>query len=159
MFTDQRTGMRSIRAARETFAAVALVGLTVATVLRVIGGRPGAFAGVILTLIALAVLSRYRVSWDAEGIVSQTPFSSRRRNWADVSAYSIEPVRRDEYGSDAGQARRTFGLLDPCRLRLHARSGELAINLKPYSWQDIRHVHDRVSRELPLRDASRVLVS
>lgn len=85
MFTNPRTGMRTIRAARETFAAVAFAGLTVATVLRCIDGRAGAIAGVILTVMALGVLSRYRVSWDETSIVCQTAFSSRRRSWADFS--------------------------------------------------------------------------
>jgi hypothetical protein len=159
MFTNPRTGMRTIRAARETFAAVAFAGLTVATVLRCIDGRAGAIAGVILTVMALGVLSRYRVSWDETSIVCQTAFSSRRRSWADFSAHSVEPEHRDLYGFDLRSAQARFRLLEPCRLRLHGRRGGLAVNLKPYSWQDIRHLQDRVSREVPRQESVGVLVS
>jgi hypothetical protein len=159
MVTDQRTGLRTIRAARETFAAVALTGLTVATVFRCAAGRLGAFAGIILTVMAIAILSRYRVSWDADSVSVQTPFSLRRRIWTEISAYTLDPQRRSASGFDGPAPRRRFGFLDPCRLSLYCRGGEIIVNLKPYSLQDIRHLQDRVGTEVPLREASGVLVS
>jgi hypothetical protein len=160
MITDQRTGMRSIRPARETFAAVALTGLTLGTVLRCLDGRPGGVAGVIFTIIILAVLSRYRVSWDANGICYQTPFSCRRKLWTEFSAYSIEPESRDRAGmTSRGTRRRTFDMLQPCRLRLYGRGAALTISLKPYSWQDIRHLTDRINTDVPLHERHAVLVS
>jgi hypothetical protein len=161
MTTDPRSGMRSIRPARETFAAVALTGLTLGTVLRCVDGQTGGVAGAILTLIAVAVVSRYRVSWDEEGICCRTPFSWRYRRWAECSAYSLEPEQRDQ-STMAGSSRNAgFGprWLEPCRMRLHWRGWGMAINLKPYSWQDIRHLTDRVSHEIPLRERAAVTVS
>ncbi|HEY3704540.1 MAG TPA: hypothetical protein VGL22_05725 [Terracidiphilus sp.] len=151
--------MRSIRAARETFAAVALTGLTVATAFRCVAGIPGAIGGVILTVMALAILSRFRVCWDDESVTMRTPFSLRRRRWANISSYSLEPEPRDIFELDRESSRRRFAFLEPCGLRLHGREGELALNLKPYSWQDIRHLQNRVSTEVPVRDRAGVLVS
>lgn len=160
MFTHPRTGVRSIRPARETFAAVALIGLTLATGLRGLDGRPGGVAGAILTLLALAVLSRYRVAWDEDGLTYQTPFSCRHRRWAELSAYTLEPRERERSAAaDAPRPRGLTALLQPCRLRLHGRRSEISINLKPYSWQDIRHVTDRVSHEIPLCEPEAVAVS
>ena len=163
MITDPRTGMRTIRPARETFAAVALTGLTLGTVMRCVDGQRGGVAGAILTLIAVAVVSRYRVSWDEEVICYRTTFSSRYRRWAECSAYSLEPERRDRSTMAAGSRGRGPGSglawLQPCRLRLHNRRLGVAINLKPYSWQDIRHLTDRVSRDVPQRERAAVMVS
>ena len=160
MITDPRTGMRSIRPARETFAAVALTGLTLGTVLRCVDGQPGGVTGAILTLIAVAAVSRYRVSWDEKGICYRTPFSCRYRRWADCSAFSLEPEERGQSALAVG-SRGHGGLawLQPCRLRLHNRRSGVAINLKPYSWQDIRHLTDRVNRDLPQRERAAVMVS
>lgn len=150
--------MRSIGPARETFAAVALTGLTVATLLRCIDGRTGAFAGVVLTTLALAVLSRYRVSWDREGICYQTPFSVKRRRWTDLTAYSLHPhYTSGALYAPAGKRKASFA--QGCRMHLHAPSRNLTIGLRPYSWQDIRILSDAVSTELPLRETTAVLVS
>jgi hypothetical protein len=159
MVTDPRTGMRTIRPARETFAAVALTGLTLGTLLRGIYGRPGGLVGVILTLLALAVLSRYRISWDEDGICCRTPFSCRRRHWTELAAYSVEPEERELPAVAGAGNRNDFGWLQPCRLRLHGRGWRMAINLKPYSWQDIRHLTQRVSRDVPQHERAAVMVS
>lgn len=159
MVTDPRTGVRFIRPARETFAAVALTGLTLATVLRGIDGRRGGLAGVVLTLLAVAVLSRYRVSWDEEGICSQTAFSERRRRWTELSAYSLEPEQADSLQVAGANRNANPGWLQPCRAHLHGRGSDISINLKPYSWQDIRHLTNRVSHEIPLRERAAVMVS
>lgn len=149
MITDPRTGKRSIRAARETFAAVALLSLTAGTVLRAVEGRPGGFAGALLTLMALAVVSRYRVSWDQDGISHQTPFGCRRRSWSEFSGYRVEPERQEGTARPASRP----ALAGRCRLRLYGRRSRLTIGLAPYCWQDIRHLTDRVSTELPERES------
>ena len=77
----------------------------------------------------------------------------------ELSAYSLEPARHDVYGFDLQSGRRRFGGLEPCRLRLQGRGGELIVNLKPFSWQDIRYLQNRVKSDIPLREASGVLVS
>lgn len=160
MITDQRTGMRSIRAARETFASVALVTLMIGTVLRCIEGQPGGVAGAILTLIALAIVSRYRVSWDKEGIVYQNPFWSRQKPWTELSAYSIEPQYTGVANMRAaGHRHRPSAIYRGSRLRLHGRRNGLTISLKPFSYQDIRHLTDAVSTELPAHETAAALVS
>lgn len=160
MITDQRSGLRSIRAARETFASVALVTLMVGTVLRCIVGQPGGIAGAILTLIALAIVSRYRVSWDKEGIVYQNPFWSRQKPWTEFSAYSIEPQYTGIANvHTAGQRRRPSPIYRGGCLRLYGRRNGLTISLKPFSCQDIRHLTDAVSTELPVHETAAALVS
>lgn len=149
MVTDPRTGLRAITPARETFAAVAVAGLTVATVLRCFAGRPGGAVGAILTIMALAIVSRYRVSWDHDGIVYQTPVFRWRRRWDELDSYSISPdcpvgsIRRPSSG--------LFGLVPGFSLRLHGRGADLRIGLMPFSRSDIRHLTDRVGKDLTLR--------
>jgi hypothetical protein len=160
MVTDPRTGMRSIRPARETLAAVALTGLTFGTVLRGLYGQPGGVAGAIVALVAVAMLSRYKVSWDQQGVSYRTPFSCRRRRWVECSAYSLEPQQRDRSAMAAAGGSPLPRWFQPCRLRIHrSRSASLSINLKPYSWQDIRHLTDRVGHEVRLREGAAVAVS
>lgn len=157
MVTDPRTGVRSIRAARETYAAVAVSTLVFATILRCIEGRPGGIVGAFLTLLAVAVVSRYRISWDREGITCQTPFRHARKIWSELSAYSIEPraaaeaVRNTRLGLPS--------LLHGFRLRLYGGNSPCAINLLPYSFQDMQHLRDAVSAELPACEDVQVLVS
>jgi len=159
MITDPRTGMRSIGAARESFAAVAVICMLFATVLRCLDGRSGAVAGAIVTLMGLAVLSRYRVSWDEDGISYQTPFSVRRRMWTEFSEYRMEPEMRDKGAMrmpDAGRGGISRTVL--WRLRLRGRDTDLDIALGIYSLQDIRHLTDRVSTEVPLAETQSALV-
>ena len=152
MLTDPRTGMRSIKAARETLAAVALISLTFATLLRAIFERPGGIAGAILALMAVAVVSRYRVSWDEQGIYYQTLFTCRRHLWSEVSAYSIDPQPHDSFGR---QPRQTG--LHLCRLHLYGSDSRMTISLQLYCWSDIRHLTDRIGAEVPVRDRVPVL--
>ena len=160
MTTDPRTGMRSIRAAGETYATVAVLFMLLATVLRVMNGRPGAFAGAGLMLLALAVLSRYRISWDQEGISYQTPFSFRHRSWSDFSEYRIEPDPRGK-GEITIRAAGPGGLgrSGGWRLRLLGRTTKLTIGLALYRVQDVRHLMDRVSTEVSLAETEGALVS
>lgn len=152
MVTDQRTGVRAILPARETFAAVAIAGLTVATALRLVAGRPGGVAGVILTLMAVAVLSRYRVSWDQRGIDYQTPVLRRRMRWSELESYSIHPESR--LGLMEAPRTSQFGIAPRVCLRLHGRGAGLRIGLRPFSSNDIRHLTDRVSKDLVLREGA-----
>lgn len=154
MVTDQRTGVRAITPARETFAAVAIAGLSVATVLRFFAGRPGGIGGAILTFMAVAILSRYKVSWYQNGITYQTPVYCRSKRWNDLNSYSIHPER------PADSARRSrngeFSFAPRLFLRLHGRDAGVKIGLRPFSRNDIRHLTDRISKDLPLRDETGV---
>ena len=150
MVTDPRTGVRAIIPAREAFAAVAIAGLSVATILRCVAGRPGGFAGEILTLMALAILSRYRVSWDQSGIVYQTPVFRWCRLWSELDSYSIHP--ECPAGSMRRQRKNVFGFVPRLSLNLHGRGAGLQIGLMPFSSNDIRHLTDRVSTDLALRE-------
>ena len=160
MTTDPCTGMRSIRPAGETYATVAVLFMLLATVLRVVNGRPGAFAGTGLMLLAFAVLSRYRISWDREGILYQTPFSFRRRSWSEFSEYRVEPDPRGKgemtmQSAGPGVLGRSAGW----RLRLLGRTTKLTIGLAIYPVQDVRHLIDRVNTEVPLAETEGALVS
>lgn len=152
MVTDPRTGVRSITPARETFAVVAIAGLSVATILRGIAGRPGGIAGAIVTLMALAILSRYRVSWDQGGIAYQTPVFRWRRLWSELDSYSFHP----EFPASAiGRQRNSlFGFTPHLFLRLHGRRTGLQVRLTLFSSNDIRHLADRVGKDLILRGAA-----
>lgn len=155
MVTDQRTGVRAIIPAHETFAAVAIAGLTVATVLRCFAGRPGGIGGAILTLMALAVLSRFRISWDQNGISYQTPVYCWRKRWNELDSYSIYP--ECPTGSIRSPRNSRLGIAPRLSLRLHGRGAGLEISLRPFSSNDIRHLTDRVSKDLPLREEAAVV--
>lgn len=160
MTTDQRTGTRSIAPARETFAAVAIVSLVAATVLRGLDGRAGGVAGVIMTLAALAVVSRFRISWDRQGICWQNPLWSRRKNWTELSAYEVEPRHTDAFHvGPVGQSRRSPMRNQGFSLRLLSDDGVMTIGLRLYCLQDIRHLTDAVSTELPVHENASALVS
>lgn len=159
MVTDQCTGRRSIQPARETYAVVAFVSLSVATVLRCVYDLPGAAAGVLLTLVALAFLSRFRVSWDKDGIACHNPFWTTRKRWSELSAFSIEPLAADVPVAEFGGRRRSPMVFQGSRLLLHGAHRSLTIGLLPYSWQDTRHLVDAVTRELPVRENAAALVS
>jgi hypothetical protein len=160
MITDQRTGTRSIAPARETFAAVALISLTLGTVLRCVDGRAGGAAGALLTIVALALVSRFRVSWDRLGIHYQTPLWSTRKRWTELFAYTIEPRHTDAFSAGPdGPPRRSSKSQQGCRLLLRGDSSALNISLRLYSYQDIRHLTDAVSTELPAHESSSLFVS
>lgn len=160
MITDQRTGTRSITPAGGSFGAVALISVSFGTLLRCIDGRAGGLAGVIMTLAALAVVSRYRISWDRQGIRYQNPLWARRKRWTELIAYEIEPRHTDAFNAGpVGPSRRAPVRNQRFLLRLLGDRGAMTIGLRLYSYQDIRHLTDAVSTELPVHENASALVS